>query len=53
VVDDEGFMPLHLATVLCSHFHEHSCVLQARFLLPLPCARCNLPPRRCSPRVPM
>jgi hypothetical protein len=30
VVDDEGFMPLHLATVLCSHFSEHCSVLQAR-----------------------
>jgi hypothetical protein len=29
VVDDEGFMPLHLATVLCSHFFEHASVLQA------------------------
>ena len=29
VVDDEGFMPLHLATVLCSHFFEHPSVLQA------------------------
>jgi hypothetical protein len=29
VVDDEGFMPLHLATVLCSHFSEHESVLQA------------------------
>ncbi len=35
VVDDEGFMPLHLATVLCSHFSEHSSVLQALFTLPL------------------
>jgi hypothetical protein len=35
VVDDEGFMPLHLATVLCSHFSEHSSVLQARRVLPL------------------
>jgi hypothetical protein len=34
VVDDEGFMPLHLATVLCSHFFEHSSVLQARLALP-------------------
>jgi hypothetical protein len=29
VVGDEGFMPLHLATVLCSHFLEHPSVLQA------------------------
>ena len=29
-------MPLHLATVLCSHFSEHCSVLQARCPLPLP-----------------
>jgi hypothetical protein len=34
VIDDEGFMPLHLAAVLCSHFFEHCSVLQARLAPP-------------------